>query len=121
MVQGVTPAHKGLAPSRLINYFSVVEKDAHAGHTQWLYTIPFGVLRIAKPLEKIENKSETKKNYLRLKITKPAIIESVPIALSLVFDLIVFLRLSFSLAKGICFSISASNLSIFKTLFSNSS
>jgi hypothetical protein len=26
MVQGVTPAHKGLAPSRLINYIPVVKK-----------------------------------------------------------------------------------------------
>jgi len=26
MVQGVTPAHKGLAPSRLINYITVVKK-----------------------------------------------------------------------------------------------
>ncbi len=39
MVQGVTPAHKGLAPSRLINYISVVEKDAHAGHTQCIKII----------------------------------------------------------------------------------
>ena len=35
MVQGVTPAHKGLAPSRLIPYLRY-DKDAHAGHTQWL-------------------------------------------------------------------------------------
>jgi hypothetical protein len=33
MVQGVTPAHKGLAPSRLIPYLRY-SKDAHAGHTQ---------------------------------------------------------------------------------------
>ncbi len=33
MVQGVTPAHKGLAPSRLITYLRY-GKDAHAGHTQ---------------------------------------------------------------------------------------
>jgi hypothetical protein len=26
MVQGVTPAHKGLSPSRLINYITVVKK-----------------------------------------------------------------------------------------------
>jgi len=32
MVQGVTPAHKGLAPSRLISYLRY-DKDAHAGHT----------------------------------------------------------------------------------------
>jgi hypothetical protein len=32
MVQGVTPAHKGLAPSRLIPYLRY-DKDAHAGHT----------------------------------------------------------------------------------------
>jgi len=32
MVQGVTPAHKGLAPSRLIPYLRY-GKDAHAGHT----------------------------------------------------------------------------------------
>jgi hypothetical protein len=32
MVQAVTPAHKGLAPSRLIPIF--IRKDAHAGHTQ---------------------------------------------------------------------------------------
>jgi len=31
----VTPAHKGLAPSRLINYLSFNKlKDAHTGHTQ---------------------------------------------------------------------------------------
>jgi len=35
MVQGVTPAHKGLAPSRLIPYLRY-SKDAHAGHTQRL-------------------------------------------------------------------------------------
>ncbi len=33
MVQGVTPAHKGLAPSRIIPYLRY-GKDAHAGHTQ---------------------------------------------------------------------------------------
>jgi len=33
MVQGVTPAHKGLAPSKLIPYLRY-GKDAHAGHTQ---------------------------------------------------------------------------------------
>ena len=32
MVQSVTSAHKGLAPSRLIPIF--IGKDAHAGHTQ---------------------------------------------------------------------------------------
>jgi hypothetical protein len=39
MVQGVTPAHKGLAPSRLIPIF--IRKDAHAGHTQEIKLIPF--------------------------------------------------------------------------------
>ena len=38
MVQGVTPAHKGLAPSRLIPYLRY-SKDAHAGHTQRIKTI----------------------------------------------------------------------------------
>jgi len=35
MVQGVTPAHKGLAPSRLIPYLRY-GKDAHAGHTHYI-------------------------------------------------------------------------------------
>jgi hypothetical protein len=38
MVQGVTPAHKGLAPSRLIPYLRY-SKDAHAGHTQCIKKI----------------------------------------------------------------------------------
>lgn len=38
MVQGVTPAHKGLAPSRLILYLRY-NKDAHAGHTHPIYAI----------------------------------------------------------------------------------
>ncbi len=32
MVQGVTPAHKGLAPSRKIR--TLARMNAHAGHTQ---------------------------------------------------------------------------------------
>jgi len=38
MVQGTTPAHKGLAPSRLIPYLRY-GKDAHAGHTQCIKII----------------------------------------------------------------------------------
>jgi len=41
MVQGVTPAHKGLAPSRLIPYLRY-DKDAHAGHTQRINAIRAG-------------------------------------------------------------------------------
>ncbi|MCK0192995.1 hypothetical protein, partial [Arenibacter sp. F20364] len=37
-VQGVTPAHKGLAPSRLIPYLRY-DKDAHAGHTHGIKAI----------------------------------------------------------------------------------
>ena len=37
MVRGTTPAHKGLAPSRLIPIF--IGKDAHAGHTQCIKKI----------------------------------------------------------------------------------
>jgi hypothetical protein len=33
MVQGVTPAHKGLSPSRLMAYIPV-SQGTHAGHTQ---------------------------------------------------------------------------------------
>lgn len=33
MVQGVTPAHKGLSPSRLMTYIPV-SQGPHAGHTQ---------------------------------------------------------------------------------------
>jgi hypothetical protein len=36
MVQAVTPAHKGLAASRLIPIF--IRKDAYAGHTHTVYT-----------------------------------------------------------------------------------
>jgi hypothetical protein len=35
MVQAVTPAHKGLAASRLIPIF--IRKDAYAGHTHCIY------------------------------------------------------------------------------------
>jgi len=38
MVQGVTPAHKGLAPSRLIIYFSVNKKMPILG-THIIYKI----------------------------------------------------------------------------------
>jgi len=40
MVQGTTPAHKGLAPSRLIPYLRY-DKDAHAGHTQGVHVGPY--------------------------------------------------------------------------------
>jgi len=46
MVKGVTPAHKGLAPSRLINYISVVEKmpmlGTHTVYKLWLGLCLFG-------------------------------------------------------------------------------
>jgi len=53
MVQGVTPALKGLSPSRLICIF--IQKDAHAGHTQNLNCIKTQfsqtvVLHYQKPL-----------------------------------------------------------------------
>ncbi|WP_239780442.1 hypothetical protein, partial [Tenacibaculum finnmarkense] len=34
MLQNVTPAHKGLAPSRLINYLSVVKRCPCWAHTK---------------------------------------------------------------------------------------
>jgi len=40
MVQGTTPAHKGLAPSRLIPYLRY-DKDAHAGHTHCVHAWPY--------------------------------------------------------------------------------
>jgi hypothetical protein len=43
MVQAVTPAHKGLAPSRLIPIF--IRKDAHAGHTQEIKLMPLASSR----------------------------------------------------------------------------
>ena len=44
MVQGVTPAHKGLAPSRLIPYLRY-DKDAHAGHTHCIKAIAGEVVK----------------------------------------------------------------------------
>ncbi|MCG8187059.1 hypothetical protein, partial [Tenacibaculum finnmarkense] len=35
MLQNVTPAHKGLAPSRLINYLSVVKRCPCWAHTMY--------------------------------------------------------------------------------------
>tara|TARA_R110002020_G_scaffold380869_1_gene592020 strand:- start:116 stop:301 length:186 start_codon:yes stop_codon:yes gene_type:complete len=43
MVKGVTPVHKGLAPSRLINYFSVVKKMPMLGtHSLYIAYAAFG-------------------------------------------------------------------------------
>ncbi|HMB61998.1 MAG TPA: hypothetical protein VKN36_02920, partial [Eudoraea sp.] len=56
MVRGVTPAHKGLAPSRLINYISVVKRCPCWAHTKAMTIIASKnwLRRIAKPLATIE-------------------------------------------------------------------
>jgi len=41
MVQGVAPAHKGLAPSRLIIYLSIYKRCPCWAHTQY---ISFGLV-----------------------------------------------------------------------------
>ena len=61
IVQGLTLAHKGLAPSSFINYLPII-KDAHAGHTQGISgikTSPYTRrLAVIKPLQKAESKKE---------------------------------------------------------------
>jgi hypothetical protein len=47
MVQGVTPAHKGLSPSRLINYIHVVKKMPMLG-THTVYKLWLGLSSLGK-------------------------------------------------------------------------
>ena len=58
MVQGVTPAHKGLSPSRLIRIF--IRKGAHAGHTQSIKCSCR--LNAATPFMRTVGGNKTKKN-----------------------------------------------------------
>jgi hypothetical protein len=44
---GTTPALTGLSPFGTLNFMSYIH---HSRHTQHLYAMPFGTLRIAKPL-----------------------------------------------------------------------
>src|SRR5680860_1873571 len=66
MVQGTTPAHKGLAPSRLIPYLRY-DKDTHAGHTHcvhvWQYR-PHERLVIVKRFYSIFNFNASKEPAL---------------------------------------------------------
>jgi hypothetical protein len=50
MVQGVTPAHKELAPSRLINYFSVIKKMPMLG-THTVYKLWLGLSYVENPAD----------------------------------------------------------------------
>ncbi|WP_239761882.1 hypothetical protein, partial [Tenacibaculum finnmarkense] len=59
MLQNVTPAHKGLAPSRLINYLSVVKRCPCWAHT--MYKNNSGISSKFKVSESKKNLYLTKK------------------------------------------------------------